>query len=262
VNEIALLLVAVLGLVVAGCMAGLAWRLYRDELRRSAARVATLAADIHEAERVRTPAIVGIRPESRIHPVPSRAFDGGLFERRSSYSDSTPELFAFDRAGGTESRLGPVLAVGIIAVAVALALILAIGRGGKQAADSAASATSVAHAPAAPAPIELVSLDQTRDGNRLTVRGSVRNPSSGERFDRLVAEVTYFGRDGQALGNGHATLQPAALGPGMESTFAVTMARGQDVARFRIRFHVDERIVAHVDRRNGNGVPSSATVKP
>ena len=259
-NEIALLLIAVLGLVVAGFMAALAWRLHRDELRRSAARVATLAADIHEAERVRTPAIVGRRPESRIHPVPSRAFDGGLVERRSSYSDSA-ELFAFDRAGGTESRLGPVLAVGILAVAVALALILAIGRGGRQAADSAAT-TAVAHAPAAPAPIELVSLDQTRDGDRLTVRGSVRNPLSGERFDRLVAEVTYFGRDGQTLGSGHATLQPVTLGPGMESTFAVTTARGQDVARYRIRFHVDERIVAHVDRRNGNGVPSSPTVKP
>lgn len=96
-NEIALLVVAVLGLVLAAFMAGVAWRLHRDEARRSAARVATLAADIREAERFRTPAVVGgRRPESRIQPVPFRAIDADLFDRQAGYSDSTPELFGFD----------------------------------------------------------------------------------------------------------------------------------------------------------------------
>jgi hypothetical protein len=260
VNEIALLVIAVLGLVLAAFMAGVAWRLHRDEARRSAARVATLAADLRD-ERFRAPAIVGgRRVESRIQLFPSRPIDADLFDR-GGHSDSTPDLFSFDRSRGTESRLGPVLAVGIFAVVVAFALILAMGRGSRQAADSASAAATAAHAPATPAPIELVSLDQTRDGDRLTVRGAVRNPPSGERFDRLVAEVTYFGSDGKMLGSGHAALQPATLAPGTESAFAVTIARGQDVGRYRIRFHVDERIVAHVDRRGGSDV-ATTPLKP
>ena len=251
-SEIGLLVIAVLGLVLAAAMAGVAWHLRRDERRRSAARVATLAADIREAESFRAAAVAGRRSEPRIQPVATRKFEPDSAARRLAVSvDSTPELFRFGHSRGSQSRLAPVLGIGICALVVVLALILAMGRAAQPAAKSGALAP-VARPVSGLVPVELVALGQDRDGDRMSVRGTVRNPASGERFDRLVAVVTFFDRDGKVLGSGRTPVQPSTLAPGAESVFAVTIAHAQNIGRYRVRFHVDERIVAHVDRRSGN----------
>src|SRR4029077_2400346 len=50
---------------------------------------------------------------------------------------------------------------------------------------AAAAGPATATVPAAAAPLELVALGHDRDGDRLTVRGVVRNPPSGRRPERL-----------------------------------------------------------------------------
>lgn len=262
-TEITLLLVAALGLVLAGVMAGISWRLHREERRRSTARVATLAADIVEPEiSQRTAAVVGLRGEPRIQPVATRKFDAEGSERwPTRLPDSAPDLFRFEQRG-PQSRLMPVLAVGIFAVAAALSLIVVTGRVGRRAsavpARSAAPAPSlsVARSPGGGAPLELLALKGALEGDLMTVRGVVRNPSGGQRFERLTAVVVFFSRDGELLGTGRTPLQPAVFSPGLESAFIVTTAHARDVSRYRVRFHSDDRVVAHIDRRSAGSTVS------
>jgi hypothetical protein len=63
--------------------------------------------------------------------------------------------------------------------------------------------------------------------------------------------VTLFGRDGGFLASGRSAIESSALGPGVESTFAVTVAGADDVGRYRVSFRTDDRVVPHVDRRSG-----------
>jgi hypothetical protein len=104
--------------------------------------------------------------------------------------------------------------------------------------------------PAAPAaPLELVALGHERDGDRLIVRGVVRNPPSGAAVDRLTAVVFVFNRDGGFLTSGRVMIEPSGLRPGGESIFVVTIPGAGDVGRYRVSFRTEDRIVPHVDRR-------------
>src|SRR5438093_966441 len=95
----------------------------------------------------------------------------------------------------------------------------------------------------------VVALGHQRDGDRLIVRGVIRNPSSGGRTDRLTAVVFLFDRDGGFVTSGRASIEPAVLPPGGESTFLVTVPGAADVGRYRVSFRSDSGIVPHVDRR-------------
>jgi hypothetical protein len=122
--------------------------------------------------------------------------------------------------------------------------------------DQRASGAGVS-APATPAsagleaaPLELVSLEQTRDGETLTIRGVVRNPPAGATTDRLAAVVAFFDVNGQQLASVRAPLDFQSLAPGDESPFQVTTAVPAGVTRYRVSFRRDEgTIVPHVDRR-------------
>ena len=61
------------------------------------------------------------------------------------------------------------------------------------------------------APLELVSLEHDRDGDRFIVRGTVRNPATAA-VDGLVAAVSIFGRDGELIGSGHAAVEAREAG--------------------------------------------------
>jgi hypothetical protein len=67
--------------------------------------------------------------------------------------------------------------------------------------------------------------------------------------DRLTAVVLVFNRDGGFLASGRAVVESPALEPGGESTFVVTVRDAGDVARYRVSFRTDDRVVPHVDRR-------------
>jgi hypothetical protein len=255
--ELALIVTTAVSVVVATAMALVAARLAREERRRSAARVATLASQLHDTERSRERAVVGIRAEpARIHSEPlrdhsvvSRPVDVDSLEiDRARGTAASAELFRAVPASHSRSTILPVLMVGGIALATALALVVATGRGGTVADLTAPESTPPATA-AETLPLELVALSHDRDEDRITVRGVVRNPTRGVPVDQLAAVVFLFDRDGAFLDSGRAEIRAAALGPGAESPFAVTIGQAAAVGRYRISFRSGERVIPHVDRR-------------
>jgi hypothetical protein len=110
--------------------------------------------------------------------------------------------------------------------------------------------------PTASAPVlELVALSHERAGDRLTVRGVVRYATRADLAD-LTAFVSVFNHLGDIAASGQALVtgtKPAAStsgAAGVESSFVVTVPGVTDVARYRVGFKSNERIVAHLDRRD------------
>jgi len=216
-----LIFLTISSLLVALIMTVVAWRAVGAERERSAARVEALAHAIHES----TPVEELPLRSTAIPPPP------------------TAQPYATAHLAANEPHVSPDM-FGTVAAAPAT--------GDTPAARTAlASATDQAPAARRPvgAPLELVALSHDRDGNQLTVRGIVRNPAAGMEMDRLTAVVVLFGQDGNVVSTTRTAVASPALIPGGESTFAVTIADAQDVARYRVSFRSDERVVAHVDRR-------------
>ena len=242
-----------------------AWRLARQERRRSAARVAALAADLHDMESYRERA-TGVRAEpphvraepSRVQGVRLRPLDVDALELgRIPRVAADTELFKnVQPTGRSRSTVSTVLIVGGMAVAMALALVVATGRGGATApltaSDSLRSAT-----PADPAPLELLALSHDRDDDRLTVRGVVRNPSAGATIEQLAAVVFLFDTNGGFLDSGRASLPVAVLTPGAKAPFVVSIDGAAGVGRYRVSFRSGHRVLPHVDRRTPTPAPSA-----
>ena len=224
----ALIIITVVSLVVAAVMSVVAWRLTRDERQRSAARVSALAADIHGEG-----------------PSPVHVSDSFFAEERS-------------RTPGSPFR---ALAIGVLVVGTAIGLVV-FASGSPR--SSAAAAPPAAPAPVNPvaaapkaleAPLELVKLGHEREGDRLIVRGVVRYPA-GTDVANLVAIVSVFNHEGDIAASGQglvAGTRPGAAG--VESTFVVTVPGVRDVARYRVAFKSNERIIAHLDRREHGELP-------
>jgi hypothetical protein len=201
-------------LTLAALMSVIAWRLAGEERRRSEARVAVLTSEIHDTDAA--PAA----------PAQEVALSTDLF------AAAHPETSA--------GRWAAVVGLGVIAFCTILAV--AVGLSGARSASGVASTVT-------PAPLELVALDHDREGDRLVIRGVVRNPASGPAVPRLTAVVFLFNRDGGFLTSERAAIGAATLAPGSEAAFEVTVAGAGDVGRYRISFRADDRIVAHVDTR-------------
>ena len=209
-----LLIVTATSMLLAAIMSVAAWRIAGGERRRSDARVAALAAAIHGAE---DPDV------GRVEQDPAR---GNLLSAPPSRSASRPLA---------------IIGAGALVFGAVVAIAIVTGRG-------------VSHAPAAPAapPLELVALGHERVGDQLTVRGVIRNPAAGAGMDGLSAVVLVFTPDGGFVASGRAPVEAAALRPGAESTFMVTLPRAADVARYRVSFRAGDRLVAHLDRRHAS----------
>jgi hypothetical protein len=248
-----LILLTIVSLLMALIMSVVAWRAVRAERERSAARVEALAQAIHQSTSVDE---LPLRPTA----APSRSgLPGTPFHAAplvtANEEQSSPEMFgAVAAAPATGSRWGLVVAVGAFVIASVAAMVVVFGGDTPAARVAMASATDQAQAARRPvaAPLELVALSHDRDGNQLTVRGIVRNPANGMEMDRLTAVVVLFGQDGNVVSTTRTAVAASALIPGGESTFAVTIADAQDVARYRVSFRSDERVVAHVDRRTAS----------
>jgi hypothetical protein len=222
-----LIVIAAISLVVSITMSAIAWRLAREERRRSRARVAVLVSDLADLD---------------LHPAGAGA-------------PVAADLFRAREPG--PSRFTAVLAVGVFAVATALALILVTGRHGQPGAETgtAVMVRPGATAPRPPttaesAPLELVTLGHEREGDGIIVRGVVRNPMAGVERDRVAVVVFLFNRDGGFLTSGLAAVDVPALAPGSQSGFIVTVPHAGEVGRYRVSFRSDDRIVPHVDRRD------------
>jgi hypothetical protein len=237
-----LLLVTLISLVLAVTMSAIAWRVWQEDQRRSAARVATLAADIHDAGGTRR--------------------DAPVFERnlllRPGAEMPAGDMFAGPSDTTTGRRLAIVVLIGAIVFGSAATVAVVFGRGAvhesnlagsnRQSSGAAPTAAATPNPPAA-VPLELVALGHERNGDQLTVRGIVRNPRSGTAVNGLTAVVFLFKGDGGFAGSGRVAIGSAALVPGSESTFVVTVPGASDVVRYRVSFRTDDRVVPHVDRR-------------
>lgn len=251
-----LLVVTIASLLLAAIMSLVAWRIASGERRRSEARVAALAAEIHAAP------LRSARVASFAAPRAASRQDEDLPIRPAAHGNSGPTLFEQPQSNRGSSPLAIGSALAFVAVGAAAAFALAGGlpslrMPGIHAARAGTvdalpqSAAAVNHSGAAPAdtPLELVALGHDRDGDRLTVRGIVRNPAGGAALDSLTAVVAVFSAAGEPLTSGRAGVESPSLQPGAESTFVVVVPDAVDVARYRVSFRSADRTVPHVDRR-------------
>lgn len=252
-----LLIVTLTSMLLAAVMSVIAWRIAADERRRSEARIAALSMEIHDTAPPIAMPIAARAGEAR-HA--ARRWDEDLELRPGPEVRRIPHAFAPSATARPSSqtlftaapaRSGPrlfvVLAGGALVLgAVAAMAILGPSRFSRT--PSARTPTAIAE-PAAP-PLELVALGHERVGDKLTVRGVVRNPASGAARDRLTAVVLLFTPDGGFLTSGRAVVDPPAIGPGGESTFAVTVPQAGDVGRYRVSFRDDDKLIPHLDRRH------------
>jgi hypothetical protein len=245
-----LLLVTLVSVLLAIVMSAIAWRVSRGERRRADARVAALAADIEDAVAATTArtmprrAVVGLRGEAppvrSIRPAPAMSGD----------------LFVAHDLSTASSRSVVVGVVGLCVFATVAALAVVFSSGSRASVSPAASVVNTPASTAAaanianPVPLELIALGHERDGDRLTVRGVIRNPPSGGRFDKLVVVVFLFDADGGFLTSGRATIDNATLVGGGESSFLVNIPGAATVARYRVSFRTDSAVVPHVDKRH------------
>jgi hypothetical protein len=220
-----LLVVTLTSMLLAAIMSVIAWRLAGDQRRRSEARVAALAAELHDG---------GAPPLSVLDRFRDDPVDTNVFSRKAPPSGSGVAIVA----GG-----------GAIVFGAAAAFAILAGATSPRAPRTADPAGAAVAAPA-PVPLELLALGHERVGDQLTVRGVIRNPASGAEMDRITAVVLLFTPDGGLLESGRAGVAATQLRPGGESTFAVTVPRAADVARYRVSFRTDERVVPHLDRRH------------
>jgi hypothetical protein len=205
-------------IAVAAGMTAVVLRLVFQERRRSAARVAALEADIYRTEE---------EDILLLHDPPSPS-------RNSEHLIPEPP-----------PRAIPIAALVAVVAAMTFAILAGMSR---YRAESAEPARSTAALPADQA-LQLLSLDHERTEDRLTVRGVVRNPPRGSEVDHLTAVVLLFNQQGGFLTSGRSPIESAALQPGTEAKFVVTVPGATDVGKYRVSFRTDDHVVPHVDRR-------------
>lgn len=242
-----LLLVTLVSMLLAAIMSVVAWHSSREERRRSEARIAALAAEIHDEPAMRqadaepSGDLFASRPPAQGGFRFAAVAAGGLFVCGAA---AALAVVSSNASGSTSSRA-------VHAVADPSIQTASVNVGRRADASNAAAV-----------PIELVALGYEREGDRLIVRGIVRNPSSGTPLDRVMAVVLMFKEDGGFLGSGRATVETPALGPGAETAFAVTVPGANAVGRYRVSFRSEDRIVPHVDRRSRDLILEPKTLEP
>ena len=206
-----LLAVTGFSLLLAAASLVIAWRVVREDRRRSDARVAALS--------------------------------DAIYERATEHPSDTPGFFEA-APSGSPARFG-VIAAGACAVAIVATLALVAVPTVK---PNGTLKPSPSRAAVSNAPLELLALEHQLDGSQLLVRGLVRNPASGAEKDGLTAIVLAYDRTGDLLASARAAVAVAQLGAGVTTPFLVRIP-GADVSRFRVSFRTGTRIEPHVDRR-------------
>lgn len=214
--EIVLVTLTLASLAAAAGLGVVVWRSRVDARRRSAARIAALAA-----------AIGGTSEATPVGP--------------GARSVMVPASSMFETTAGGAVRGRPLMRMAV-AGALAIALVVAAAMANRDHPQPGA-------ARADSAPLELVSMRHTRHGSTLTVSGLVRNPRAGEPLDRIAAVVFAFDRSGSFVASGRASLDFTILAPGDESPFVVTVPDVADVGRYRVSFRTETGILRHLDRR-------------
>lgn len=280
--EIVLLGVTVISLLVALVMSLSAWRLTRDEKRRSAARVAALSiaasapevpqgyggqgqsaenaigfqsrpAAVVEKPRMRAPwapaPVAAEAPARSIAMTPSFVPELPLNTASSARTLSHASGFlgaevdaAPQASGGRQRSLAVAAAVLFVGLLGGLVWMMSNPRG----------TSAVAVGPNSP--LELVSLRHDRKNDKLAVSGLVRNPAAGHLVEHLSAVVFLFDKQGAFVTSAKSDVDFLKLGAGDESPFVVSLDAPATVSRYRVSFRTSDGIVPHVDRRGASPV--------
>ncbi len=157
-----------------------------------------------------------------------------------------PLLFgAREETTSARSRLfAPLIGALIVAVAIGAVYVMS--------SRTSTDASAAGRAPAAFAPLELLSLRHVRKGDTLTISGLVRNPPTGQMQAGVTAVVFLFDKDGTFLTSGRAPLDYQRLSASDESPFVVAIPKAGAVARYRVSFRTEKDVVPHIDRRAGS----------
>lgn len=245
-----MLVVTGVSLLVAVAASVIAWRATGAERRRSAARIAALAA-----------AADVTAEKARLHERAPTVVDtpGGLHEFMPAHDAmsapdtapvaSTGALFGLPVAdSGSGGRQHGLLA--------AAAIVLLLVGGGSLVLFVSGRAPSVTTT-AASVPLELLALIHARPDGQLAISGLVHNPAGGSVVDQLDAHVRIFDAAGILIATRSAPVDVTTLAPGADAPFTVTFGEASTAARYRVSFASRGTMLAHVDRRTN--LPAAVT---
>lgn len=265
VTGLSLLLVLVMAIVVA--------RMWRDERRRSDARVAALAAmaGYPASDAARADEIT--RRTHHVNPLDDMPLREAAPPRRSALpgpASTRPARDDEDRGAPLFAPPQTSTAWGRRLVIIVPLCLIVVGAGiafyppsPDIAAPPASSVPAAVERAAAPVPLELLSLRHTQEADKLMVTGLVQNPRAGAAVTKVFVTAFVFAADGTFLASGRAPLDFTTLAPGDESPFVVTVPVKGDVARYRVGFRgEDGRVIAHVDRRSGSAIARVSEERP
>jgi heme exporter protein D len=242
-----LLGITVVSLVVALVMSVTAWRLIRDEKRRSAARIAALSAaagdetarmDFPELP-ITGPAVPRAAARTPWKPAPFDSLE--MDSAKSADSTHATGFLGASQAGHSDGNRQRGLAIATVVFFLAITGALVWTMSGPEGTSAVAVGPN--------APLELVSLSHARQKDKLAVSGLVRNPAAGQPVEKLSAVVFLFDRMGTFVTSSRAHVDFLKLGAGDESPFVVSIEAPETVARYRVSFRTDDGVVPHIDRR-------------
>lgn len=250
----ALLTMTILSTALAAATSVMAWRLARREARRSQARVAALAAAIHE-------------PEGPVSAVTFPAIDSFPSEYQAADGVDRPASSLTGRRSFAMLVAATVVVAGLVLVASTRRAGNAPPNGGIPVpAASSAAALSTRQAPAAAAvtaPLELIALNHERVKDTLIVRGAIRNPSNGAACDVPAVVVLTFDERGIFLASSESDGGGEKLQPGSDVTFSVSVpAKTTPAVRYKVSLRSAGRVVPHVDRRDTAAGPGGTAKAP
>ena len=264
-----LLIATMVSLLLGTIMAGVAWRLLRQNAERRAARVEALQtlAETTDYMEAGSSAFAGASADSpepwrrRLDPAISRGLKtpGSIAPTPGSIAPTIlgPDLdiqYADEPAAGArlftlpegmpESRWQSRLALALALAACAAVPYALYNMGVFSAIATAAPAGQAV-------PLELMSLRHAVDDQGgFTVTGLVQNPAGGRQTTGLVAVVYLFDDAGRFMATGRAAVDVPALHAGEEATFSVTIPKTSGVGKYRVGFRLAEGgTVSHIDRR-------------
>ncbi len=222
-------------------------RVRRMERERSEARVAALA---HAADGPTDSGWTSVGGEMQWSPERPVLIP----DPQSAIPDVEPQnsggLFVTVQREETSGNRVPLMAAAGLIVMLGGALIFLNTSASN---EHAATVAQVNHTE----PLELVALGHAREVSVLTIKGTVRNPSSGIKVEGLTAVISLLDRAGALVSTKDVPLDYRALGPGEEAPFTVSIPDPGSIARYRVSFRAGTDVVPHVDRRSDTKLASA-----
>lgn len=236
--EMTLITVTLLSLFLAIAMGVVTWRLVQEERRRSAARLAALAAELGGEGWSASDDPDPLAPRSA-NDLPDRsAPDGGAAREPEAgigglFSSPVPPAPAgWGRFAALAGAAGLVLAV--------VATVFLSGSGAGDAVESPEDARP---------PLDLIALRHAAEGPFLDISGSVRNPAAAAGAARLSVVAMAFDEAGTLVATRRTPVETPSLPPGADSPFTIRLL-ATGISRYRISFLLDETTIPHIDRRS------------